>query len=102
MQQIPIEEVLVEFRKKYGDSEKEQALEQEQVQECVISENSEKSDTPRPVLRVPHSRKTISFRRIIAVQCATAAIVLGLIIAVRFFNADLYEYIKGVLEVVFA
>jgi hypothetical protein len=93
MQQIPIEEVLAEFREKY--------------KEPSVSENSEKHEkhenTGKEIIISPDafSRKkrgggSITFLQIVAVQGIIAAVLFVAILALRLFSPHWHEVLSGI------
>lgn len=87
MQQMPIEEVLTEFRKKYAVSDNSLEPSPE-----IENTKNEKPQSRREITVISHKRY-YSFKKLIAVQGITAVIIIGLIIAAKFLNPDLYRYI---------
>jgi len=81
MQQVPIEEVLAEFRQKYRVVPEElEVSEQHEIQNEI------------PVLHKSKS-KHLPFIKIVAAQGIVAVILFIAAVALRLFNFELYQYI---------
>jgi len=98
MQQIPIEEVLEEFRMKYRVVPEElKELEKLEVSEvdslCSQPETFGGTDESVPYITHKSKSKHITFSRIIAIQAITAAMLAAVMIAAKLFNSQMYDYI---------
>ena len=90
LQQIPIEEILEEFRQKYAD---------DVVVEQVVETCPEAKQEPSPVIvSVKRGRRCISFRRIVAIQSAVAVAIIVALAAMRLFNSSAYEHVAEFLR----
>jgi len=124
MQQVPIEQVLEEFRKKYnkrsaGDDEpialpkSERPVIPPKEARPVTPQKAERPVAPSKPPEMPHpageagtplavtspkEKKRSDFLGAVAVQGATAAVILFLILTVRLINPELYEYIAEFLR----
>jgi len=106
---MSIEEVLAEFRKKYGDSESDKSnvgrvanLGDGQFSTLSVtadaSEPFKNSDTPNENPMRKSKRNNFTFPKIVVVQAITAAIILAVVVAAKLFNLQVYEYIVRFLQ----
>ncbi|MCL1789158.1 MAG: hypothetical protein FWG33_02255 [Oscillospiraceae bacterium] len=100
MQQVSIEEVLGEFRKKYGDDSDNKATDTVRKEEDITAiDDVRAAKDGRPytgVHEIKH-RKGISFWRIVVIQSVISALILVFVVVCKFFNAEIYEYISDIL-----
>ena len=125
LQQVPIEEILEEFRKKYGNDNtvKESSpppIEHERnyiapvnIPESVpenfpkyIPENNRGTNPfegrefmPQFVQTKKSDRNSLSLARIVSIQGIVAAVIAGLLIVIKLSNPELYQYIVQALQV---
>jgi anti-sigma-K factor RskA len=98
MHQIPIEEVLAEYRKKYAEPKSETEPETESEAEHPLVYCSAKQGANQRAKRGMSSLPRWTFPRIVAAQAVTAVIILTAVVAARLFNPPLFEYIAGILR----
>jgi RNase P/RNase MRP subunit p30 len=104
MEQVPIEEILAEFREKYNYRE----INAEPKEKNDKNDKYDKQDktpkfvsfsgTENPPLMRRNVRGSLGFMKIIAVQGITAAVIIAAVIAVRLFNTEMYETIAEFLR----
>jgi hypothetical protein len=87
MQQIPIEEVLIEFRKKYADSAETQPESESESEEIAEAQSPTITDDAFPVrTRGRRNHLSLSLLKIIAVQGVVAVVAAVAVIILRMLS----------------